>query len=92
MDKRMDRMTQGKQSMRNQMPAAAELVDELREVFGAEMINKAIVAGQQARREFDRLEAERGLAHAKAWLARQKFPLGRFWASESGHEVGVRRG
>lgn len=82
-------MSQGK-SMREKMPAAAEIVDELRQVFGTAMIDAAVVAGQQARREFDRLEAEHGLAHAQAWLARQRFPLGRFWASEGGHEVGVR--
>ena len=79
-----------KGGLRQQMPDTAELVDELRAALGAELVDKAIAAGQQARREFRRLEAEKGLAHAKAWLARQKWPQGRFWAAEAGSEVGIR--
>jgi hypothetical protein len=73
------------------MPATAELVDELRQVFGAAQIDDALVAGQQARRQFLQLQQQHGDAHATAWLRRQKFPLGSFWATERGHELGVQR-
>ena len=72
------------------MPATAALVAELRAVWGAERIDAALAAGQQARREFKRLEGLHGAAHAQAWLGRQKWPHGRFWASEGGREIGVR--
>ena len=73
------------------MPATAALVDELRAVFGAEKIDAAIKAGMRAGREHAALVASQGQRQADAWLARQKFPAGLFWASEGGHEVGVRR-
>lgn len=73
------------------MPATAALVAELRKRCGAELVNAAIAAGQRAKREYARLEAERGPAEAQAWLRRQKFATGRFWASEAGHEVGIKR-
>lgn len=71
------------------MPATAALVAELRAVFGAERIDAAIRAGQQGRREYRRRVAEHGQAEADAWLRRQRWPQGRFWASEGQHEVGV---
>ena len=78
--------------MREQMPETAALVDELRRVLGAERVDAAIKAGQVARREHQRRVAEFGQARADAWLARQSFPLGRFWAEEGGHTVGIQRG
>ena len=83
-------MSQEKRGLRMDMPATAELVDELRLAFGSALVDKALAAGQQARREFRRLEAEKGLAHAVAWASRQKWPHGRFWASEDGFEVGLK--
>lgn len=76
---------------REAMPEVAAWVDELREEFGAERIDAAIAAGQQARREYLRRVQTVGQAKADLWLARQKFPAGSFWASENGAEIGVRR-
>ena len=73
------------------MPATAALVAELRAAWGSERVDAALAAGQQARREFKRLEAAYGRADADAWLARQKFPNGRLYACEGGREVGVMR-
>ena len=73
------------------MPATAALVAELRAVWGVELFNAALAASQQAGREYRRLEAAYGREDAEAWLARQKFPHGRFWACEGGREVGVQR-
>ena len=77
--------------MRQEMPVTAELVDGLRAVLGAEKVDAAIRAGQRARREHAALVASQGQRQADAWLGRQKFPAGLFWASEGGHSVGVRR-
>lgn len=73
------------------MPETAAMVDELRAAYGAEMVDAAIAAGQQARREYQRRVQAFGEASARAWLARQPFPRGCFWATEAGREVGVRR-
>ena len=77
--------------MRQEMPATAALVDELRAVLGAEKVDAAIRAGQRAKREHAALVASHGQPQADAWLGRQKFPAGLFWAIEGGNEVGIRR-
>ena len=71
------------------MPETAALVAELRAVLGAEVVDAAIKAGQQARREYAKRLAEHGKGYADNWLARQRFPHGRFWALENGCEVGI---
>lgn len=71
------------------MPLAAELMAELRAKCGAELIDGALAAAQQARREFKRLQAEQGDAAAQAWLKRQRFPRGRLWLVEGEHNVGI---
>jgi hypothetical protein len=71
------------------MPVTAGWVAELRQALGDEWVDRAMRASQQARREYARLEAAHGAAHAQAWLARQKWPHGRFHAAENGFEVGV---
>lgn len=73
------------------MPVVAQWVADLRRAVGAERIDAAIRAGQQARREYERLQAEQGQAAADAWLRRQTWPHGRVWAEEGGHSVGLRR-
>ena len=77
--------------LREQMPTTAALVDELRQVLGTERVNAAIKAGQQAQRTYAAIQAEKGQPAADAWLARQRFPAGVFWASESGHQFGIKR-
>jgi hypothetical protein len=76
--------------MRQEMPETAAMVDELRAVLGTEKVDAAIKAGQRARREHAALVARAGQRQADAWLTRQKFPAGLFWASEGGHQVGMR--
>ena len=71
------------------MPLAAALMAELREKCGAELIDGALIASQQARRGFKRLQAEQGEAAAQAWLKRQRFPHGRIWLAEGVHSVGI---
>ena len=76
---------------RELMPETAAMVDELRREFGAELIDGAIASGQRARRAYGQMVSDHGPHAANAWLARQALPRGCFWASENGHEVGVRR-
>lgn len=71
------------------MPTAAQLIAELRAACGAELIDGALAASQQARREFKRLQAEQGDRAAHAWLSRQRFPNGRLWLVEGEHNVGI---
>lgn len=71
------------------MPETAALVAELRAALGAEMVDAAIKAGQQARRGYAQRLAEHGKGYADNWLARQRFPHGCFWALEGGCEVGI---
>lgn len=80
-----------KKGMREQMPVVAAWVDELRAALGAEMVDAAIAAGQQARRRMQQVEIQQGAAAAKEWLQRQRWPAGCFHAEEGGHTVGVRR-
>ncbi len=77
--------------LREQMPTTAVLVDELRQVLGTERVNAAIRAGQQAQRTYTAMQAEQGQPAADAWLARQQFPAGLFWASEGGNQFGIKR-
>ena len=76
-------------SLRKAMPATAGWVDELRQALGKDKVDAAIAAGIKARREHDRMAREFGPAHAAAWLKRQSFHAGAFFAREAGREVGV---
>lgn len=71
------------------MPECAAWVDELRKVLGAERVNAAMAAAQQARREYGRIKAEKGQQAADVWLRRQKWPAGRIYLAEGGKEVGI---
>ena len=71
------------------MPTAAQLIADLRAACGAELIDGALAASQQTRREFKRLQAEQGDRAAHAWLSRQRFPNGRLWLVEGEHNVGI---
>lgn len=86
-------MSKGKEEKQGRaaMPETAALVDELRAAYGTDVVDAAISAGQQARREYQRRVQAFGESSARAWLARQPFPRGCFWASEAGREVGMRR-
>jgi hypothetical protein len=71
------------------MPVCAALVDEMRRVWGVDVVNRALAASQQARRAYAAIQAEKGQPAADAWLKRQKWPHGRVWLQEGGREVGV---
>lgn len=72
------------------MPQTAQWVDQLRRMLGAERVDRILADSQRAAATYKRLQAEQGQAMADAWLARQRFPGGRFHASEAGHTVGIR--
>lgn len=78
--------------LREQMPDTAALVDELRQLLGRERVDAAIKAGQQAQRTYDAIRDQQGQRAADAWLRRQRFSAGLFWASEGGQEFGIKRG
>jgi hypothetical protein len=82
---------QKKEAMREAMPQIAAWVAELRRALGAERIDQAIKAGQQAKRQHQALCESQGQAAADAWLRRQRFASGCFFASENGHTVGIKR-
>ncbi len=73
------------------MPQTAAWVAELRQLLGAERVDAAIRAGQQTRRKHQQLLELQGKAAADAWLQRQRFPAGCFFAAENGHTVGIKR-
>lgn len=71
------------------MPECAAWVEQLRLVLGAERVNAAMAAAQQARREHARIQATQGQHAADVWLRRQKWPVGRIYLAEGGNEVGL---
>lgn len=71
------------------MPLTAALVDELRQVWGEDKINRLISRGQHLRREHARIQAVLGQAEADRWLAWEQRKGGWFGAVEGGHRVGV---
>ena len=73
------------------MPETATIVDELRAEFGAAVIDAAIAAGTAAQKRYAAWIASHGQEAADAWLMRQRFERGSFYASEGGRTVGVKR-
>jgi hypothetical protein len=82
---------QKREGMKQAMPQTAAWVAELRQALGAEGIDQAIKAGQQAKRQHQALCESQGQAAADAWLRRQRFASGCFFAAENGHTVGIKR-
>lgn len=54
------------------MPAAAALVDEMRQLFGQAWVDAALREGLRLQREHARLVAQGGQGPADAWLASQR--------------------
>ncbi len=73
------------------MPGVAAIVDDMRRVYGAQVVDAAITAGLRARREHAAILQANGAAAAARWLRAQQFPQGCFHAEEAGHEAGIRR-
>lgn len=57
--------------MRQALPDAAALMDELRQMFGAAWADAALREGLRLQREHARLLAEQGARTAQAWLQSQ---------------------
>lgn len=76
-------------SLRSVMPGVAEIVDELRQVFGASLVDRCIARGRQLEREHRRIERVLGQAEADRWLKREQGKGVWFGASEGGRTVGV---
>lgn len=75
--------------LRTEMPGLAAIVDDLRAVFGAAVVDGAIAAGVKLQREHARIVATQGQAVADGWLRRQRTPNGAFMATEGGRTVGA---
>jgi len=75
--------------MRVHMPVVAGIVDELRQAFGAAVVDGAIAAGVKLQREHARIVATQGQAVADKWLRLQRTPAGSFTAAEAGRTVGA---
>lgn len=58
--------------MREAMPGAASLVDELRSAFGRDWVDAALRQGIALQRRAEQIQAQQGVAAAQAWLARQR--------------------
>lgn len=84
-------MTENVKPARVAMPTVAAWVDELRAALGRELVDQAMAAGQQLRRQYDQMVLAVGRDAADRWLRRQPTPRGSFWATEGGHQVGQRR-
>lgn len=74
--------------MREAMPQAARLVDELRLALGRDWVDAALRQGIALQRGFEQLQAKQGRAAAQAWLARQHPAGASLRLREGGLQVG----
>lgn len=82
-------MTQKKKGgLRAEMPAAAELMDEIRSLFGQAWADAALREGLRLQREHARLAGTHGPAHADRWLRLQRPPAAALSLREGGAVVG----
>lgn len=75
MTQALEKQEEGKEKskpLRQVLPDAAELMDEVRALFGSAWANAALREGLRLQREHARLSAERGQPAADAWLAAQQ--------------------
>jgi len=83
------RNPEGRASLRDAMPLTAAIVDELRQQFGAAVVDRCIARGQRLRRERARIQAARGDGEADRWLRLEMGNGTWFGAAEGGRAVGV---
>lgn len=83
-------MAEQKKRAAELMPDTAAFIAVLRVKLGADLVDKALAASQQAAREYRRIEAEQGTPAADLWLSRQRFPDGRYLLRENGRQIGIR--
>jgi hypothetical protein len=75
--------------LRDEMPGAAALVDELRQVFGPAWVDAALREGLRLQREHARRAAEQGQAAADQWLDVQPLKAPAIRVAEAGKVVGA---
>ena len=63
---------QKREGLRRQMPNAAALVDEMRQLFGQAWVDAALREGLRLQREHAQRVADAGQGAADAWLASQR--------------------
>lgn len=78
-----------KSGLREAMPAAAALVDELRQMFGQAWVDAALREGLRLQREHARRAAEQGQAAADQWLDAQLLKAPAIRVAEAGKVVGA---
>jgi hypothetical protein len=78
-----------KGGLRQAMPGAAALVDELRQVFGQAWVDAALREGLRLQREHARRAAEQGQASADQWLDAQPLKAPAIRVAEAGKVVGA---
>lgn len=90
-EKQGERTEKGK-PLRQALPAAAALMDEVRAVWGAEWADAALREGLRLQREHARMLAERGQAAADAWLQMQQPKVPTLVLHEAGQTIGAMPG
>jgi len=75
--------------LRDEMPGAAALVDELRQMFGQAWVDAALREGLRLQREHARRAAEQGQAAADQWLDAQSLKAPAIRVAEAGKVVGA---
>jgi hypothetical protein len=78
-----------KGGLRQAMPGAAALVDELRQMFGQAWVDAALREGLRLQREHARRAAEQGQAAADQWLDVQPLGARAVRVQEAGKVVGA---
>jgi hypothetical protein len=78
-----------KGSLRDQMPGAAALIDELRSLFGREWVDAALREGLRVQQEHARRVREHGQAAADLWLDGHRCSAPALTVSEAGQVVGL---
>lgn len=77
-----------KERRRQAMPVVSGFVDQLRQVLGAELVDRQMAVAQQARREHAQVLAQQGEAAARRWHKANAHRC-TFFAEEGGRTVGM---
>lgn len=78
--------------LRQVMPDAAELMDQIRQVFGQEWADQALREGMRLQREHARRIAEHGRVKADIWLDAQRASAPTLMLREGDRQVGAMPG
>jgi hypothetical protein len=80
---------ENKGALREKMPGAAALVDEMRAMFGQAWVDAALREGLRLQREHARLVAQASQGAADAWLASQRSSKPALAVVEGGAWIGA---